>query len=201
MIVLKKPDVGSNSGRARPCSVHLSMITPVPLPFDLVQIDRLCGPVSCRRFLKKEYLEEVAKQRILANVLRKRLALLSKLRLNGRDENPILHSSDTRQWSAAEMPRTTYIQQVKLYQKARQNGQTLQDWTICYAMRNKSHSILAGSSSRTAAIPFSLNRRSFTCARLSSAASDREPNVLPCPHPHDGSPRKASPNGTEPPVA
>ena len=32
MIVLKKPDVGSNSGRARPCSVHLSMITPVPLP-------------------------------------------------------------------------------------------------------------------------------------------------------------------------
>lgn len=107
------------------------MITPVPLPFDLVQIDRLCGPVSCRRFLKKEYLEEVAKQRILANVLRKRLALLSKLRLNGRDENPILHSSDTRQWSAAEMPRTTYIQQVKLYQKteekgarwARQNGQ------------------------------------------------------------------------------
>ena len=91
------------------------MITPVPLLFDLVQIDRLCGPVSCRRFLKKEYLEEVAKQRILANVLRKRLALLSKLRLNGRDENPVLHSPDTRQWSAAEVPRTTYIQQVKLY--------------------------------------------------------------------------------------
>ena len=51
------------------------MITPVPL-LDLVQIDRLCGPVSGRRFLKKEHLEKVPEQRILANVLRKRLALL-----------------------------------------------------------------------------------------------------------------------------
>ena len=99
--------------------------------FNLVQIDRLRRPVSCRRLLKNEHLEEVPEQRILANVSRKRLALLSKLRLNGRDENPVFHSPDTRQWSAAVWPRTTYIHQMKLYQKARQNGQAARQLHGC----------------------------------------------------------------------
>ena len=98
--------------RAEQAEINIALL-------DLVQIDRLCGPVSGRRLLKKEHLEEITEQRILSNVLRKRLALFCKLRLNGRDENPVLHSPDTRQWNAAEVLRTTYIQQLKLYHKAR----------------------------------------------------------------------------------
>ena len=118
------------------------------------------------------------------------------IRLPARNYATIVstRAPDTRQWSGVPPPspmlrrtsRTTYIQQVKLYHKTRQNGQATrtcpkrlsimlrrarrQPLTSTMNFRKYSSSwlfirqlsLIHGNSSRTAAIPFSLNRRSFT---------------------------------------